>query len=225
MVGALLAQAAKGTRLVVVLDDAYFGLFYHLGGESMTESLFSPLTNAHENILAVRLDGATKELFVWGLRCGFITFGAGCAEASDEVSAVLDAKLRGAIRSGISSVPQLSQSLISSALAAPTIDQEREQKRVILEARAQKVLEVANDERFRTSWNVYPFNSGYFMCVKTKGADAEAVRLHLLDRDGIGVISVGGTDVRVAFSCLELDEIEPLFEALHLAIQELAQAS
>ena len=72
---------------------------------------------------------------------------------------------------------------------------------------------------------MYPFNSGYFMCVKTRGADAEAVRLHLLDRDGIGVISVGSTDVRVAFSCLELDEIEPLFEALHLAIQELAQGT
>jgi aspartate/methionine/tyrosine aminotransferase len=225
IVNALLAQAEKGTRLVTVLDDAYFGLFYHLGGQSMTESLFSPLTNAHRNILAVRLDGATKELFVWGLRCGFITFGAGRAEASDEVSAVLDAKLRGAIRSGISSVPQLSQSLISRALTAPSIDAEREEKREILEARARKVLEVANDPRFRSSWDVYPFNSGYFMCVRTKGVDAEAVRLHLLDRDGIGVISVGSTDVRVAFSCLELDEIEPLFEALHLAVQELAQGA
>ena len=54
------------------------------------------------------------------------------------------------------------------------------------------------------------------------GADAEAVRLHLLDRDGIGVISVGSKDVRVAFSCLELDEVQPLFEALHRAIQEVA---
>ncbi len=223
IVSALLAQAERGTKLVSVLDDAYFGLFYHLGGRSMTESLFVPLTNAHRNILAVRLDGATKELFVWGLRCGFVTFGAGRAEASDEVSAVLDAKLRGAIRSGISSVPQLSQSLITRALASPSIDREREEKREILHARAERVLEVANDPRFQSSWDVYPFNSGYFMCVKTKGADAEAVRLQLLDRDGIGVISVGKSDVRVAFSCLELDEIEPLFEALHLAIQELAQ--
>ena len=30
-----------------------------------------------EDLLALRLDGATKELFVWGLRCGFISIGPG----------------------------------------------------------------------------------------------------------------------------------------------------
>src|SRR5690606_30682072 len=32
MADALAAQAARGTRIVAVTDDAYFGLFYHLGG-------------------------------------------------------------------------------------------------------------------------------------------------------------------------------------------------
>ena len=45
----------------------------------MTESLFGLLAGRHPNLLAVKLDGATKELFVWGLRCGFITFGPGDA--------------------------------------------------------------------------------------------------------------------------------------------------
>ena len=76
------AGRRRGTKLVVLCDDAYFGLFYHLGGRSMTESLFGRLTNLHPNLLAVKLDGATKELFVWGLRCGFITFGPGRAERS-----------------------------------------------------------------------------------------------------------------------------------------------
>jgi aspartate/methionine/tyrosine aminotransferase len=212
---ALLAQAARGTRIVAVLDDAYFGLFYHLEGQTLTESLFARLANRHENLLAVRLDGATKELFVWGLRCGFITFGPGRADSADEVCAVLDAKLRGAIRSGISSVPQLSQSLVSHALAADGIDGERREKLEILQARAAKVLEVARSPRFAESWEVYPFNSGYFMCVRARGLDAETVRLRLLDRDG------GGSDLRIAFSCLEMDEIEPLFETLHRTIQEL----
>ena len=68
---------------------------------------------------------------------------------------------------------------------------------------------------------MYPFNSGYFMCVETKGALAEEVRLHLLDRYGIGTIATGGHDLRIAFSCLEEDDVEPLFEVLHRAIQEL----
>jgi len=64
MVEALRAQAERGTKLVVITDDAYFGLFFHLGGMSLTESLFGKLTGLHSNLLAVKLDGATKELFV-----------------------------------------------------------------------------------------------------------------------------------------------------------------
>jgi aspartate/methionine/tyrosine aminotransferase len=221
MVAALVAQAEAGTRVVAVLDDAYFGLFYHLGMPSLTESLFGMLANQHPNLLAVKLDGATKELFVWGLRCGFITLGPGSADSADEVAEVIDAKLRGAIRGGISNVPQLSQSLIRKALESPSIDGERAEKVETLRARAEKVYAVANEPRFKESWEVYPFNSGYFMCVAVKGVDAEAVRLQLLDKHGIGVIATGPTDIRVAFSCLEVDEVEPLFEALHRAIAEL----
>ena len=215
-----LEQCARGgTKLVTVLDDAYFGLFYHLGGASMTESLFGPLTNLHPNLLAIRLDGATKELFVWGLRCGFMTVGPGCAETADVVCKVIDAKSRGAIRSGISNAPQLSQSLVEKALASSSIEEERKQKQETLRARAEKVYEVAGEPRFRESWEVYPFNSGYFMCVKAIGVDAEQVRLRMLDEHGMGVIATSPTDIRIAFSCLESEEIEPLFEALHRAIQ------
>ena len=59
------------------------------------------------------------------------------------------------------------------------------------------------------------------MCVKLEGVDAERLRLHLLEHFGIGVIATSATDLRVAFSCLEVDQIEPLFEALHKAVQQL----
>jgi aspartate/methionine/tyrosine aminotransferase len=212
-----LAEAAQGREKLIVL----LNFLYHLGGASLTESLFGPLSNRHENLLAVRLDGATKELFVWGLRCGFLTFGPGRAEAADEVAAVLDAKVRGAIRSGISNVCQLSQSLVEKALASPEIDAERQQKCEVLRARAERVYEVARAPRFRESWEVYPFNSGYFMCVRANGVEAESVRLKLLDRYGVGVIAAGGSDLRIAFSCLQVEDVEPLFDSLHRAIQEL----
>jgi aspartate/methionine/tyrosine aminotransferase len=221
MTQALLAQAEGGTKLVVVTDDAYFGLFYHLGGPSMTESLFGKLTGAHPNLLAVKLDGATKELFVWGLRCGFITIGPGRAESADVVANALEAKLKGAIRGAISNAPKFSQSLVAKALGAATIAEERKAKAEILRLRAQKVFEVANEPRYRESFEVYPFNSGYFMCLKVTGVDAEAVRLRLLDEYEAGLVSTSSTDLRVAFSCLEVDEIEPLFELIHRAIQEL----
>jgi aspartate/methionine/tyrosine aminotransferase len=224
IVAALTAQAERGTKVVAVFDDAYFGLFYHLGGASLTESLFGRAANVHPNLLSIRLDGATKELFVWGLRCGFLTLGPGRADTADEVCDVLEAKLRGAIRGGISNSPQLSQTLVSKALAASSIDDERKQKQELLRARAERTDQVARAPRFRESWKVHPFNSGYFMCVEIEGVPAETVRVRLLEEYGIGTIAAGGADLRVAFSCLELDEIEPLFEALHRAIQELRQA-
>jgi len=70
---ALLSLAEEGHRIVVLCDDAYFGLVYEEG--IYTESLFSKLADLHENILAVKLDGATKEDYAWGLRVGFLTFG------------------------------------------------------------------------------------------------------------------------------------------------------
>jgi aspartate/methionine/tyrosine aminotransferase len=223
IVRALVAQAERGTRLVVVTDDAYFGLFYHLDGESMVESLFGRLANRHPNLLAVKLDGATKEFFVWGLRCGFLTFGPGRSQGAESVFAALEAKVKGAIRGAVSNASQLSQSLVERALQSPTLAAERRAKCEILQARAERVHAVANAPRFRESWSVYPFNSGYFMCLAIRGVEAERLRVHLLDLHGAGLVSTSGTDLRIAFSCLELDEIEPLFETIHRGITELAR--
>lgn len=218
---ALVAQAAKGTKIVAITDDAYFGLFYHLGEPSMTESLFGLMTGRHPNLLAVKLDGATKELFVWGLRCGFVTFGPGDPASADVVNEVLDAKTRGAIRGALSNSPMLSQTLVEKALETASIADERKAKAETLRERAAKVYEVVNRPKFRETFDPYPFNSGYFMCVKVKGVDAEKLRVHLLDAHQTGLISTSPTDIRVAFSCLELAQVEPLFETLHAAILEL----
>jgi aspartate/methionine/tyrosine aminotransferase len=218
---ALESIAKAGRKLVVLCDDAYFGLFYHIGGRSMTESLFGKLANLHPNILAVKLDGATKELFVWGLRCGFITFAFGQKDGAPDALAVLDEKTRGDIRAVISNSPQLSQSLVEKALASSGIDAERAEKHGILQARAKEVDRVARDPRFASSWDVYPFNSGYFMLIKVKGVSAHKLREHLLDQHQVGLISTAETDLRVAFSCLEVDQVTNLFETVHKAIGEL----
>ncbi len=221
IVHALETQAKAGTHLVVLCDDAYFGLFYHLGGESLTESLFGKLCNLHKNILPVKLDGATKELFAWGLRCGFVTFGVGSTEGAKEALDGLDAKARADIRSAISNSPMISQSLVEKALGSSALAEERKQKHGLLKARAEEVYRVANEARFASSWDVYPFNSGYFMLIKVKGVDANKLREHLLDKYGTGLICTAPTDLRVAFSCLEVAQVVPLFEAVHAAVQDL----
>ena len=74
IVAALCEAADDGRNLIVVTDDAYFGLFYE--DDVLRESLFSRLAGCHERIMAVKVDGPTKEEYVWGLRTGMLTFGA-----------------------------------------------------------------------------------------------------------------------------------------------------
>jgi aspartate/methionine/tyrosine aminotransferase len=64
--------ADAGTKVCVWCDDAYFGLDYEADIEK--QSLFAYLADLSENILAIKIDGPTKEDFVWGFRCGFLTF-------------------------------------------------------------------------------------------------------------------------------------------------------
>ncbi|MBN1865026.1 MAG: aminotransferase class I/II-fold pyridoxal phosphate-dependent enzyme, partial [Victivallales bacterium] len=68
----LLGLASEGAKVLVILDDAYFGLAYEK--DICRESLFAMLADLHENVLAVKLDGPTKEDYVWSFRVGFATF-------------------------------------------------------------------------------------------------------------------------------------------------------
>lgn len=220
---ALLDAAESGRRICVILDDAYFGLTYDEG--VLDESLFGELTGAHPRLLPIKLDGATKELYAWGLRTGFLTFGTPSGSGEPEaLLAALESKTAGAIRSGISNASQLSQTLVLDALRSPSLESERRALFETLRARALRVREVAGRPGYRASFDVHPFNSGYFMCVRVKGVDAEALRVHLLDRYGVGLIALGEHDLRIAFSSLELDEIEPLFALLEQAIADLREA-
>jgi aspartate/methionine/tyrosine aminotransferase len=91
----------------------------------------------------------------------------------------------------------------------------------ILKSRAEKVKEVLKNPKYHDAWDVYPFNSGYFMCVKLKHMNAEKLRVHLLDNYGVGLISIGEKNLRVAFSCLEYDEVEELFDTVYKGIKDL----
>jgi aspartate/methionine/tyrosine aminotransferase len=217
IVEAVKAGAEAGINVVVAVDDAYFGLFFE---NSMHESLFGKLAGLHPRVLPVKIDGATKEDFVWGFRVGFVTYGGG----SEALLSALEQKTLGIIRATISSGPHPSQTFVLKALQSPDFEAERRAKFDIMKRRANLVKEVLDSGRFDDAWDYYPFNSGYFMCLKLKKVSAEALRTRLLDEYGVGTIALGETDLRIAFSCLEDDEIPDLFDILYKAAKELEQA-
>ena len=216
---AVIAQAAAGTNIVCLTDDAYFGLFYE--DDVFTESLFTKLAGAHERLLAIKCDAATKEIFVWGLRVGFLTFGApGCAP-DGPLAVALEKKVSGAVRSVLSSCSGLSQRLVLAALRSKDLAGERRAKADILKARALEVKRVLAEPRYAEVWTPYPFNSGYFMCLKLKTVKAEALRRHLLDHYAVGAIAPDESDLRIAFSSVEKDGIAELFDTIYRAAKDL----
>jgi aspartate/methionine/tyrosine aminotransferase len=216
----LTAIAEKGIKLIVVSDDAYFTLFYE---DSITESIYGQLVGRSKNLLPIKLDGATKEEFVWGFRVGFVTFGATVnSPDEDKLFAAIEKKVTGLIRGTISNCPHPSQTLVLKSLENPNFEKQRKEKFEILKERALKFKEILNRREFEDEFTYYPFNSGYFMCLKLKNVDAEELRLHLLNKYGIGTISTSKTDLRIAFSCVEVGDSEELFKYVYQACKELS---
>lgn len=212
IVDAITARAEAGCHILVMIDDAYAGLWYD--ARVMQESLFGLLVGCHRNVVPVKIDGATKEEYAWGFRVAFITFGLG-----ETPMQPLEQKLSGLIRANTSGASQVSQTLILEAMKAPRYAEQKQHNYETLKARALKVKAVVSDARYAELWEVYPSHAGYFTCLNLKSANAETVRQRLLEAHGIGAIALGETELRIAYSCLDASDIETVFAKIARVIE------
>lgn len=218
---ALAEVADTGMNLAVIVDDAYYGLFFEEG--VARQSLFTHLAGLHPGILAFKADAATKEVYVWGLRVGFVSVSIGGVEPGNPFFDAITQKLGGLIRSVISNDSALSQHIVLNALQNPDFFAQRGQKSDKMRTRYLAVKQALANPEYAEAWEPYPFNSGYFMCLKIKKVDAAELRKHLLDAYGVGLICVNPTDLRVAFSCLEAENISSLFSLIYKGWKDLAK--
>lgn len=214
IVAAIREAAEADMNVIVIIDDAYFGLFFE---DSLQESLFGKLASIHPRVLAVKVDGATKEEYVWGFRVGFITYAAD----NNEVLAALEQKTMGLIRSTISSAPHPSQTFVLEALKSPEFAQQKAEKFTIMKGRANTVKKLLDSGKYDDAWDFYPFNSGYFMCLKLKTVRSEELRTHLLQQYGVGTIALGEHDLRIAFSCIEESSLADLYDLIYQGVHDL----
>lgn len=208
----VLVEAAEASEkgLSVLHDDAYFGLSFD--EDIYPHSLYNLTAKASEKLLAVKVDGMTKEYFAWGLRVGFISFaGKGLKPESLEV---LEKKAAGLIRGSISNVSQSAQNISLKLLHSDEAGKQADSNREILRGRAQKIKAYLSEHPSQ-HFTAYPFNSGYFMLIQLSDRiEAETLRLKLLDEEGIGTIATAKHDLRVAFSCVREEDIYELFTAI-----------
>ena len=209
------ASAEAGNNIVAVMDDAYFGLFYEDDIEE--QSAFAYLADLHENVLAVKLDGATKEDYVFGFRVGFITYGI--KNGTPELYKALEAKTAGVVRGNISNACNLSQSLLLKSYMSNTYEKEKHAKYNILKSRYLEVKRILQTPKYEKYLKAYPFNSGYFMCVRLKkDIDGEKIRQVLLEQYDTGIINMDNM-IRIAFSSVAEKDIPTLFENLYKACE------
>ncbi len=217
IVAVLKKHADAGKKILVISDDSYFGLLFD--DKCLKETIFARLAGIHKNIVAIKLDGFTKEFYAWGFRVGFITFAD--YNKDPEAYAALEVKITGCIRSVLSNCSLPAQSIFVQALSGDAYKKEKIEKFNIMKARSEKCREVVYEKKYADCWDVYPFNSGYFMCVRLKdNVDANDFRMYVLEKHGVGTIALGKHDIRVAFSCVEENQIAEIFEILATAVRE-----
>lgn len=213
----ILEAAEAGKHIAVLIDDAYFGLVFEEGVE--TESIFPALADLHENVLAVKVDGATKEDYVWGFRVGFMTFS--WKGMTTEAGQTLVDKAAGAVRGNISNDSILSQNLLLAAYENPGYADDKKGKYALMKSRYELVKKtIASHPEYSEYFDAIPYNSGYFMCVELKKGNAEDVRQKLLSDYDTGIIALGSL-IRVAYSSLPEKYIEELFNNIYNACKDL----
>jgi aspartate/methionine/tyrosine aminotransferase len=180
--------------------------------------LFSHLATLHDNVLAVKIDGSTKEDMVWGFRIGFLTYASRGLNADG--CQALERKTMGAIRASISMASRPAQSLLIRAFRKPGYEGEKAAAVRVIEDKYRKVRKILTENKLPDSLEPLPFNSGYFMCFRLRRGNAEDLRQALLD-DGVGTIAISDQLLRIAFSAVDPDQMDGLFDAVFARAAEI----
>ena len=212
----IFAKENTNKQIIIVSDDAYFGLFFEENHKTPTLSATYKLAE-NENCLIVKLDGITKEFYSWGLRVGFITY----YTKNDELRKILLEKTQGYLRSTTSSPSNLSQQIAVRLLENKQSLEEKAINDKIIEERYNELKQAISKENLNSLVTVLPFNSGYFFTIKLpSNVNAHEFRLKFLNEYKYGVYSMDYEHIRIAFSCLDKELIPELINKFKECIEQ-----
>ena len=216
IIAVLKKHADAGKKIVLVTDDAYFGLFFD--DEPCSQSIFAKACDLSENILAIKCDAATKEEMVWGFRIAFITYGS--KNVSEAQYDALMQKTMGAIRGSLSNCSMPAQNILLKGMADPNHAADKALGVKKIGERYFALKKALNKHVSETFLKALPFNSGYFMLFWC-ACDAEKLRTVLMDEYQTGVIRCDDHHIRLAFSSVDAEKIEDLIDTVYTAASKL----
>ncbi|HSR66864.1 MAG TPA: aminotransferase class I/II-fold pyridoxal phosphate-dependent enzyme [Acidobacteriota bacterium] len=216
-----LLRLADERPLIVVCDDAYAGLVFQ--DDIPRRSLFWELVGAHDNLIPIKLDGATKEFSFFGGRVGFLTFGL---SPDSPAFQALESKVKSLVRSGVGSPSATTQLLLLKGLQHPDVELEVEAVRRCLQERhdvLHQALREADPEIIRP----LPFNSGCFALLQLPSQcslDSNQVRLHLLEHEDTGLVSIAPNYLRIAFCSVDAPSLPEVVQRIEKGLREMSSA-
>jgi len=203
--------------LVVVLDDAYAGLVYEEGLQR--RSLFWDLIERRdpERHVLFKIDGATKELFFFPGRVGFLT-----SDLTGEADKALESKLKCLGRGTVGSPPGPSQALVYDALMDGDLDVQVAERVADMRLRY-KALHFALHDLDTDLLTPLPFNSGLFALVQVDPSiDADALRKKLIAEYSVGTIVLPEHNaLRIAFCSVRSADLPTLVHRMAEAAESM----
>ena len=201
---------SKEILVSVLIDEAGYGFFFE--EDICRESLFSVLLKLKSRyIFPILAKGSTKEDLSYGIRVGSLSFGV-----PDECSTILEGKAAALIRGSDSTVCTSSQISVSKVIRDPNRDKEFDEIYNLIKERYEsikyKILPALILDGFLEHYYVYPFNSGFFITLKTK-IDAFILQNELRERN-VGVTVLDKEHIRICFSSVDLELLPILFQIL-----------
>ena len=170
---------------------------------------------------SITFEPETSSALGFGFRCGFLTFAG--KNLTDEHYDALVKKLMGDIRSSVSCCSTPPQAILLRAFKEPSLEADKKTYRDMLEKRYHRVKAFLQTKKDHKVLQPMPFNSGYFMSLHCSGIDAEALRQKLLHEKGIGVVAIDSKTIRVAFSSIDVDIIDQVYQAIYDTADEMVR--
>ncbi|HHX15404.1 MAG TPA: aspartate aminotransferase, partial [Fibrobacter sp.] len=116
--------------------------------------------------------------------------------------------------------PNISQKILLAAYTCDDYEVEKKQKYETLRKRYDSIKSIlASHPEYEKAFKPMPFNSGYFMCIRPIGIDAETIRKELIANYSTGVIVLSGL-IRLAFSAVPTEKLPLMFENIYHAISK-----
>jgi len=204
----VLREAAKDLTIIALCDEAYMSLSYIPDGHRgpVAEHLYG----LGPRVFVYSLTGASKMFQMFGARAGFLSLWHQPAALWPHVQD----KFLWMARTKRSFANNTILTLLTRALEDPARwDETLAERHEVLKSRYEAVWAAANRYAAEGGWTVYPGGGGYFLLLDVGAGNAELARQRALEQ-GVGLITQGDRNIRIAISCLEAEDADELFRRL-----------